>query len=143
MQERLKSDAIYIKQSGFTLIELLVVVVIIGVSITFVGLSFSVQDNDSILEEQAQQFATQSKFVAEHTVLAAEVVGLFMQPEMSRDGSRWCYRWRRYRDQSWTAIGKFIEDNGFTASVEIDMIVEGEQYEHDERITTPVPVLEF
>lgn len=131
------------KQSGFTLIELLVVVVIIGLMVGIVSLSFTPKDNESLLQDEAEQFLLRSRYVAEHTVLAAEIVGLFIAPEISNSGPRWCYRWRRYRDQSWRPLPNFLEDKCFPEKIDIEMIVEGEPYEHDDREEVPVPVLVF
>src|SRR5690606_34773952 len=61
----------------------------------------------------------------------------------SQQGERWCYRWRRWRDQNWQPVSDFLPDQCLDADTDIEMVVEGEVYEYDERDTTPTPVLWF
>ncbi len=128
---------------GFSLIEILMVLLVIGLSVGIVSLAFNPKQGEELLQDETAQFLHSSRFVAEHTVLAAEIIGLFVVPETSNQGPKWCYRWRRFRDQSWRPIANFIEDKCFPSVIEIEMIVEGELYEYDEKVTTPVPVLVF
>lgn len=143
MNTRRRSFNKHARQSGFTLIELLVVVVIIGLMVKGVSLSFTPKNGESLLKDEAEQFFLSSRYVAEHSVLAAEIVGLFVEPANSSEGLRWCYHWRRYRDQAWRPLPNFLEDRCLPANMEVEMIVEGEAYVFDEQATVPIPVLVF
>ncbi len=128
------------RQKGFTLIEIMIVVMIIGLSAGMATIAFA-PDDTSRLEKAADKFMLQAEFVAEQTTLTGEVIGLFVRPQQSRQGDQWCYRWRRFRNSSWQPVSDFLEDACFAPEMSLEMIVEGETYEYDERETTPQPVL--
>lgn len=127
---------------GFTLIEIMVVVLIIGLSAGMVSLAFS-PDKAGELEKATDKFLLQIEFVAEQTVLTGEVIGLFMQPVQDRDGERWCYRWRRFRNSSWQSVSEYLPDQCFPSQAGVEIIVEDEPYEYDPDTTSPRPVLIF
>ncbi|WP_020210705.1 prepilin-type N-terminal cleavage/methylation domain-containing protein [Gilvimarinus chinensis] len=128
------------RQRGFTLIEIMIVVMIIGLSAGMATLAFA-PDDTSRLEQAADKFMLQAEFVAEQTTLTGEVIGLFVSPSQSREGEQWCYQWRRFRNSSWQPVSDFLEDQCLNPQMSLEMIVEGEPYEYDERETTPQPVL--
>lgn len=130
------------REGGFTLVEIMVVILIIGFTAGMITLTVA-PDRQSGLEAQAEQFVTSARFVAEETALTYEIIALFVEPGSSRAGERWCYRWRRWRDQGWQAVSDFLPDQCLDADTGIEMVVEGEVYEYDERNTTPTPVLWF
>ncbi|HEV8078019.1 MAG TPA: hypothetical protein VGP45_06510, partial [Marinobacter sp.] len=43
----------------------------------------------------------------------------------------------------WQPVSTFLPDQCLNADTDIEMIIEGELYEYDERDTTPTPVLWF
>lgn len=130
------------RQAGFTLIEIMIVVVIIGFSAGMATLAFA-PDDTTELEEAVDKFMLQAEFVGEQTVLTGEVIGLFVEPRAARDGDTWCYQWRRFRNSSWQPVSDFLGDQCLRSTVELELVVEGEPYEYDERETTPKPVLMF
>jgi general secretion pathway protein H len=129
-------------QQGFTLIEIMIVVMIIGLSAGMATLAFA-PDDTSELEEAVGKFMLQAEFIAEQTVLTGDVVGLFVAPRANRDGDTWCYRWRRFRNREWQPVSDFLTDQCLRPDTELELVVEGEPYEYDERETSPQPVLMF
>ena len=130
------------RQSGFTLIELMIVVFIIGLGASAAFLAVA-PDRRNLLQEQTEHFVTAARFVADEAPLTYEIIGLFVEPGQSMQGNRWCYRWRRWRDSSWQPVSTFLPDQCLDADTDIEMIIEGEVYEYDERDTTPRPALWF
>lgn len=130
------------RQQGFTLIEIMIVVLIIGFSAAMATLSFS-PDNTTELEEAVGKFMLQTEFVSEQTVLTGDVVGLFIEPRANREGDTWCYQWRRFRNSEWQPVSDFLPDQCLRPELELELVVEGEPYEYDERETSPKPVLMF
>ncbi|MBU2886246.1 prepilin-type N-terminal cleavage/methylation domain-containing protein [Gilvimarinus agarilyticus] len=127
---------------GFTLIEMMVVVLIIGLSAGMVTLAIS-PDRAGELEKAADKLLLQSEFVAEQSTLTGEVIGLFARPNSTAEGEQWCYRWRRFRDSSWTPVSEALPDQCLPADTGVEMIVEGEPYEFDPNTTSVEPVLIF
>jgi|SRR5690554_1274072 len=130
------------REAGFTLIEIMVVILIIGFIASLVTLSVTPTRSDG-LQAQTEQFVTHARFVAEEAALTYEVIGLFMEPGEQLDSERWCYRWRRWRDQRWQSVSDFLPDQCLDRDTDIEMIVEGDLYEYDKNDTTPTPVLWF
>lgn len=134
--------SLHSRQQGFTLIEIMIVVMIIGLSAGMATLAFA-PDDTTELEQAVDKFMLQAEFVSEQTVLTGEVVGLFVKPRPAREGDTWCYQWRRFRNSAWQPVSDFLPDQCLRPEVELELVVEGEPYEYDEREKTPKPVLMF
>lgn len=130
------------RQRGFTLIEIMIVVMIIGLSAGMATLAFAPNDTTE-LEKTVDKFMLQAEFVSEQAVLTGDVIGLFVAPRSARDGDTWCYQWRRFRNSAWQPVSDFLTDQCLRSALELELVVEGESYEYDERETTPKPVLMF
>lgn len=133
------------RSAGFTLVELLVVLLIIGFAMAMVSLTIPSEDSATQAEDETEEFMLSARFVSEQTVLNQEVIGLFMAPRSEPGSAReqWCYRWQRYRDQSWQAVTEFLNERCLPAELQLEVRVEGEQWQYDPREDTPTPVLVF
>lgn len=131
--------------AGFTLVELLVVLMIVGIAMTMVSLSLPGRDSTTLAEDEAEDFMVSARFVSEQAVLNQEIIGLFMEPrsEAGRTQQQWCYRWRRYQDESWIPVTEFLSEHCLPEELQLDVRVEGEEWQYDPRDDTPNPVLVF
>lgn len=132
------------RQRGFTLLEIMVVILILGLALGVVSLSVGGDDGASAAYKEAEDFMLTSNFVAEQTVLDSQIIGLFFEPRTAADSIdlQWCYRWQRRRDNTWQQIPS-LPERCLSTRLQIEMIVEGEPYEHDPDLTPTPPVLVF
>lgn len=133
------------KSAGFTLLELLVVLMIMGIAMAMVSLSMPGRDNESLAEDETEDFMVSARFVSEQTVLNQEVIGLFLEPRAQSGTAEqsWCYQWRRYLDQSWQAVTDFLSERCLPPELQLDVRVEGEEWQYDPRQDPQDPVLVF
>ena len=82
------------KARGFTLIEVLVTLVVIGIIVGVVSISFS-RDSDSEARRLATRLKKQMEFAADRAVLQQHTVGLYIDPQMYQFLG---YSWQ---DQRW------------------------------------------
>lgn len=130
--------------AGFTLVELLVVLMIIGFAVTIVSFTIPGDDSATQAEREAEEFMLSARFVSEQTVLNQEVIGLFMEPRArAGEPQHWCYRWRRFRDQNWEPVTDFLTERCLPEVLQLEVRVEGEEWQYDPREDTPTPVLVF
>jgi general secretion pathway protein H len=132
-------------QGGFSLLEIMIVVFIIGFGIGIASLAFQPSDDKARLIEEVEHFYVSAHYASEQSVLSSEVIGLFVNPRplTTTTGMEWCYDWRRFRDDAWVRLIDLLTERCLPEAIQLDMIVEGEPYEYDETLTTPLPLLVF
>ena len=133
------------RQRGFTLIELMIVILIMGLALSVVSLSIGKNDGASLTQKETEDFMLAAQFVSEQTVLNAQIIGLFMEPQAAEDASQtqWCYHWEQRRDNQWQETTDALEPHCFAEQLQVEMIVEGEPYKYDPDLTPTPPVLVF
>lgn len=133
------------KQQGFTLLEIMIVILILGFSLGVVSLSIGGDDGSSVAKKEAEDLVLTAQFVSEQTVLNSQIIGLFFVPRQVNDSinSQWCYRWQQRRDNQWQEVSETLAERCLPARIQVDMVVEGEPYEHDPDLTPTPPVLVF
>lgn len=133
------------RSGGFTLVELLVVLMIVGIAMAMVSLSLPTQDSGTQAEDETEDFMVSARFVSEQAVLNQQIIGLFLEPrsETGTTEQHWCYRWRRYQDQSWESVTEFLSERCLPEKLQLEVQVEGDEWEYDPREETPSPVLVF
>lgn len=131
-------------QRGFTLLELMVVVLIIGLGLSVISVAIG-RDDVSVVRTETQNFIAKTDFVAEQALLNREILGLFVEPRTVVDSTnnQWCYRWQRFRDNSWQAAHENLGEVCLPLDVQLDMVVEDEPWEYDPELETQPPVLVF
>jgi general secretion pathway protein H len=129
---------------GFTLLELMVVVLIIGLGLSVISVAIG-RDDVSVVRTETQNFIAKVDFVAEQALLNREILGLFVEPRtvMNSTNNQWCYRWQRFRDNSWQAANENLGEVCLPLDVQLDMIVEDEPWEYDADLESQPPVLVF
>jgi len=133
------------KQQGFTLLEIMIVILILGFSLGVVSLSIGGDDGSSVAKKEAEDLVLTAQFVSEQTVLNSQIIGLFFVPRQVNGSinSQWCYRWQQRRDNQWQEVSETLAERCLPARIQVDMVVEGEPYEHDPDLTPTPPVLVF
>lgn len=71
-------------QSGFSLIEIMVVLLLIGLAMSVVMLSFTGTDYDEILRKKAQRFQVVFDMASDYAVLNQMQIGVRVEPEKRR-----------------------------------------------------------
>ena len=133
------------KQQGFTLLEIMIVILILGFSLGVVSLSIGGDDGSSLAKKEAEDLVLTAQFVSEQTVLNSQIIGLFFVPKQVNGSisSQWCYRWQQRRDNQWQEVSETLAERCLPVRIQVDMVVEGEPYEHDPDLTPTPPVLVF
>lgn len=81
---------------GFTLLEIMVVVVLIGITVTLVALSFD-RDVDRVAEREAERFAALLDLVRDESILSGQTLAI----EVDEEGRT--YRFLR-AEESWVPV---------------------------------------
>ena len=92
-------------EGGFTLIEIMMVLLIIGISVSLVALSITVDDRETALREETERLADTLRFAMDDAVFGGEILGFYLRPqrfsEEFANTSRWQLGWLRRRDNQW------------------------------------------
>ena len=133
------------KQQGFTLLEIMIVILILGFSLGVVSLSIGGDDGSSLAKKETEDLMLTAQFVSEQTVLNSQIIGLFFEPRRVEGSinSQWCYRWQQRRDNTWQEVSETLAEHCLPERLQVDMVVEGQPYEHDPDLKPTPPVLVF
>lgn len=132
-------------QQGFTLIEILIVVFIIGLMAGMISLSLGSDKKDNAPYREAQALMQAVDFVSEYAALNGEVLAMFISPrESETGGTSWCYRWQRFRDNSWSDLADgSLSEHCMPDTVQWELVTEGHLYNYDPDLEIQPPVLVF
>lgn len=136
----------YRRMQGFTLIEILIVVFIIGLTASVISISIGDDKKDSAPYQEAQALLQAFAFVNEHTVLNGEIIALFVNQQESEDAlnQRWCYSWKRLRDNVWSEMPEdILPEHCMAETVVWELVIEGRIYVYDPDLETQPPLLVF
>lgn len=112
--------------AGFTLLELLVVMAIVGLLVTFTGLTIGPEDNSELsLHDNASSLINQMAIAEASAVLSGQPVGMHLLPPTT-DQENWQLKWSRWQNAQWRESSNRLPELSLPVDLPIELTVDGQ-----------------
>lgn len=137
------------RETGFSLIEIMVVMLIIGLSLSMVGLVVNRGGPKDQVYETIEQFMGLANFAGEKAILSGEAMGLVMEPPLWQAGRGqdiddigWRYRWYTNSSEGWAALPN-LPAVSLPASIDLVIEIDENVWDYEAQLDRTTPLMAY